>query len=194
MYLIIKRTIDKEYIPLAIFIASICISSVLMLRVVLPLWQSATMAKRELVIYQSLVKGTSEYEELKNEIREKQKLLEIKHTELTQGMADPHDLSGLLQMIFDKAWAADIRFDKTMPQKEIHGRDYIHYPVSLEMTTTYNNFGMFISSLEKLPQIVRIDRTQITALPGESIAAKILVTCFLSLHDRKEIDATKSGS
>ncbi len=194
MYSTIKRTIEKEYIPLAMFIASLCICSVLMLYVFLPLWQESAINKRELVMYQSLIEGTSEYEQLKNEIRDKQKLLEEKHTELTQGMADPHDLSGLLQMIFDKAWAADIRFDKTLPQKESRGRDYIYYPVNLEMTTTYNNFGSFIASLERLPQIVRVDRTEIKSLPGETITAKMLITCFLSLHNREGSDGSESDS
>ena len=182
MYTAIKRAINKELVPLVSLVLALFICTSLLLYVIIPTVQRSLDLQDELSRYKTLIRGDEKYGKLKNEIREKQKELEKKHTELTQGLADPHDLSGLLQMIFDKAWQAEIRFDKTVPQKEVKGKDYIHYPVLLEMTTTYNQLGKFISSLENIPQIVRVNRVAIMAKDDEKIRVPVLITCFLSLQ------------
>lgn len=181
MYTFIKRAIDKELIPSIVLVLSIFLCTVLVRYAIIPNLNHSVVLGDELTRYKALTQGDDKYNKLKDEIRNKQKALEKKHTELTKGLADPHDLSGLLQMIFDKAWEAEIRFDKTVPEKEVKGKDYIHYPVLLEMTTTYNRLGKFISSLENIPQIVRINRVGITAKDDENIHCRVLITCFLSL-------------
>lgn len=182
MYAFIKRAIDKELIPSVSLVLSVFICTALLHYVIIPNIKHTIVLRDELSRYKSLIRGDEKYGKLKTEIREKQKELEKKHTELTRGLGDPHDLSGLLQMIFDKAWQAEIRFDKTVPQKEAKGKDYIHYPVLLEMTTTYNQLGKFISSLENIPQIVRVDRVAVMAKDDKNIYARVLITCFLSLQ------------
>ncbi len=182
MYAAVKRTIEKELIPLSALVLAVFVFTVLVRYSIVPGWLQNATIRKEVGKYQTLIRRTTEYDELKSAIREKQQLLEKKHTDLTQGLADPHDLSGLLQMIFDKAWEVDIRFDKTIPQTEVRGTDYIHYPVLLEMRTSYNSLGRFLASLERMPQIVRIDRVAITATPAESVYARLRITCFLSLQ------------
>ena len=181
MYAFIKRVIDKELIPSLVLVLSLFLCTVLVRYAVIPNVKRSVIVGGELSRYKALIQGDEKYNKLKNEIRDKQKALEKKHIELTQGLADPHDLSGLLQMIFDKAWGAEIRFDKTVPQQEVKGKDYIHYPVLLEMTTTFNSLGKFISSLENIPQIVRVNRVAISARDDENIHVRVLITCFLSL-------------
>jgi Tfp pilus assembly protein PilO len=182
MYTSIKRIITKEYIPFLALILCFFTFSQVFRYAVEQFWQSGEIVRKEVSLYKTLIDGSSEYEEFKNEIKDKQTQLEKKHTELTQGLADPQDLSGLLQMIFDKAWDADIRFDKTVPQKETQGKDYMHYPVLLEMSTTYKSLGKFVSSLERMPQIVRVDRVAMSAKDNETISARMLITCFLRLQ------------
>ena len=181
MYTFIKRAINKELIPSIVLVLSLFLCTVLLRYAIIPSLEHSVVLGDELTRYKALTQGDDKYNKLKDEIRDKQKALEKKHTELTKGLADPHDLSGLLQMIFDKAWEAEIRFDKTVPEKEVKGKDYIHYPVLLEMTTTYNRLGKFISSLESTPQIVRVNRVAITAKDDENIHCRVLITCFLSL-------------
>lgn len=182
MYTVIKRAINKELIPLVSIVLGLFICTTLLHYAIIPTIKHSIILRDELSRYNMLIRGDEKYDKLKTEIREKQKELEKKHTELTQGLADPHDLSGLLQMIFDKAWKTGIRFDKTVPQKEIKGKDYIHYPVLLEMTTTYNQLGKFISSLENIPQIVQVNRVALIAKDDERILARVLITCFLGLQ------------
>lgn len=183
MYAFFKRTITRELLPIIIFSGSIFFVTLIGVEFIVPLVKNIIIVRERVNHYQSLIRGSSEYKELKDDIREKQKELEKKHTEITQGLADPHDLSGLLQMIFDKAWEANIRFEKTLPQNEFRGKDYIHYPVILEMITSYKALGKFISSLERIPQIVHVDRLAINADESNDIQARILITCFLRLKE-----------
>lgn len=168
--------------PLAVLTLAFCLFTMVVRYAIVPGWQRNTSIRNEVRNYKTLIQGDNEYNALKNTLREKQRLLEKKHTDLTQGLADPHDLSGLLQMIFDKAWEADIRFDKTVPQPEVQGTDYIHYPVQLEMTTSYTSLGKFIASLERIPQIVRVERIALTAQSDGLLYVRILITCYLSSH------------
>ncbi len=181
MYTSVKRTIEKELIPFSVITVSFFLLTALIRYAIVPFWSGASAVRNEVFRYKRLIKAKDEYVELKNIIREKHKDLEKKHTELTHGLGDPNDLSGLLQMIFDKAWESGIRFDKTLPKKEFRGPDYVHYPIMLEMTTTYNSLGKFIASLERMPQIVRVNRVAITSKNNELISVHILITCFLAL-------------
>ncbi len=182
MYAFIKRAIEKELLSITALAMAMFVFTAILRYSIVPGWQRNVSIRREVAKYESLIRRDTEYNELKNAIRQRQKLLEQKHTELTQGLADPHDLSGLLQMIFDKAWDADIRFDRTIPQPESRGKDYIHYPVLLEMTTSFGSLGKFITSLERIPQIVRVDRVALSALKDGQVHARVLITCFLSLQ------------
>ena len=180
MYTAFKRTIVREVLPVTTLVFSILIFTIIARFIILPVWLTGSADRSNVFRYKALISGQTDYEELKKEIRQKQTLLEKKHTNLTEGLADPRDLSGLLQMIVDKAWNADIRFNKIIPQQEVRGKDYIHYPVELEMQTNFNSLGKFISSLERMPQIVSVDKVAITAINGTSIQGLILITCYLS--------------
>ena len=190
MYTVIKRTLDREIIPFTALIGSLFLFTIVLRYFLFPLWQSGAEDRNKVFRYKALISDRSEYEELKTEIRKNQKRLEEKHIRLTEGLADPRDLSGLLQMIFDKAWEAGIHFDKTIPQQEVRSADYIQYPVQLEMQTDFHSFGKFISSLERIPQIVSVDRVAITALGQTSIEALLLITCFLNKKDFHGTDST----
>jgi Tfp pilus assembly protein PilO len=93
-------------------------------------------------------------------------------------MHDQKDLSGLLQMLFDIAWQHEIKIDKTTPQSEVAGNEVVRYPIVLEMNTSYHQLGNFISSLERIPHILRIDRLALTLEKTGNIKAHMRVTCF----------------
>ncbi len=170
----------KEYIAFSLFSLSLLISVFIIKSLVLPLLTNNINTSVKIKEYSVLVDDSKNNTILKAEIIKKQEMLEKKHTLLSSGMADASDLSALLQLIFDKAWKNDIRFDKTTPQPMITTKTSIHYPVILELTTSYKKLGSFISSLEALPQIMRVERVAITAKGREKVSAILMVTCFLS--------------
>jgi Tfp pilus assembly protein PilO len=81
-------------------------------------------------------------------------------------------------LLIARAGAADIRFVKMLPQQEVVHGDRIEFPVVLETTASYHSLGRFVSSLEKLPAVLRIERLAITAQKSD-LDVKILITCFL---------------
>ena len=50
------------------------------------------------------------------------------------------------------------------------------------MTTSYRSLGRFVSSLEQLPQALRIDRLAITE-EKNGLMVRLLVTCFIGKTD-----------
>ncbi|MBN1982590.1 MAG: type 4a pilus biogenesis protein PilO [Chitinivibrionales bacterium] len=179
----IKRTITIEIFALTALSVSLCIATAGCRYFLLPALHSMQKTRLEVIRYKELISGTSQHDALKKEIWTRQKQLEQKHTALTQGLADPRNLSGMLQLIFDKAWEAKIKMDKTIPQDEVKKKDIVLHPVILEMTTNFGNLGTFVSLLEKIPQAIRIDRVALTAQEGGLMKARILVTCFLTSED-----------
>lgn len=180
MYAIVRKIIQKEYISIFILSTSLLISVWTFSNFGLPLLKSNISTQRQIKEYSVLINDSKNNTILKTEILKKQEELEKKHTVLTSGMADASDLSSLLQLIFDKAWKNKIRFDKTTPQAMIETSTSIHYPVILELTTDFNKLGRFVSSLEAMPQIMRVQRLAVTSKSKDSVSAVLQVTCFLS--------------
>ncbi|MBD3320882.1 MAG: type 4a pilus biogenesis protein PilO [Chitinivibrionales bacterium] len=146
---------------------------------VFPLWGSISRKRAEIKQYKRLLSSSNGYAAIKASINEKHIQLEKKLKNISTGFADPRDFSALLQMLITRADAAGIRFVRMEPEEEQREKDYILYPVVLEMSTTYNSLGQFVSSLEGMPQLVSVERLGIAAGEGQKITATIRVTCFL---------------
>lgn len=179
----IKIFCEKEIIAILGAGMSFFLATLLVRYIALPAWDGARAAYTGLTQYQALISGTSTDNKLRKEIMAKERLLKEKHAALIKDIRVPHDLSGLLQILFDKAWEVKIRFDRTMPQPERQERDFIAYPVILETITDYNSLGKFISSLEEIPQLVSVDRMAITVKTNDAVAVRMLITCFLAVSE-----------
>jgi Tfp pilus assembly protein PilO len=186
MHTDIEHTIKIYLIPFSALALSLCLSALMLRYVTAPWVQSIARHRATIANLTQVIENESGSTIIANEIRDKQRLLQEKMSSLTSDFVDPSDLSGLLQMIFDKAWKANIKFDGTQPQTEIRSDDFTLYPILFEMTTTYNSFGKFISELEKMPQVVRIDRVALDAVAGGKIEAKIMLSCFLRSAQKKD--------
>jgi Tfp pilus assembly protein PilO len=146
---------------------------------VAPAWQALQDKRARMHHVRRRIEQESGHESLMREITAKHDSLDAKLATLTSGMGDAGDLSGLLQMIFDMAYAAGIQFDRTEPREETRGESFIRYPILFETTAEYAALGTFIASLERLPQAFRIDRLAMTALADGDVRAALMVTCFL---------------
>ncbi|MBD3314610.1 MAG: type 4a pilus biogenesis protein PilO [Chitinivibrionales bacterium] len=179
MYTNLIDRLEQEAVPIALVAAGLLIIS-LGLRAGFAYWPEVMAKRAEAQRYQRLIANSGNYRELRTRIEEKRDALELRLDTLTSGLRDARDLSGLLQMIFDKAFEAGLRIDRTEPQEEETGRDFVKYPVVLETSTTYHRLGAFISSLEKMPQVIRVERLSLDSSRGGGVEAKLLVTCFVS--------------
>ncbi|MBD3344594.1 MAG: type 4a pilus biogenesis protein PilO [Chitinivibrionales bacterium] len=175
----IRKIINNELPALLAVSAALFVFIYSLGYLVFPLWGSLRQKQNEIAQYKGLLSSSDGYATIKEGIKNKHALLEKKLEDLSTGFADPQNFSGLLQMLIAKADNAGIRFVRMEPEEELVKKDYILYPVTLEMSTNYNSFGQFVSSLEATPQLVSVDRLGIAADEGPKITATIRVTCFL---------------
>lgn len=98
---------------------------------------------------------------------------------MSGGMARASDLSGLLQMLIERARAADIGFVNVRPQAQ--GKDDAAgaYPVLLEFTTSYHSLGRFVAGIEAQPNLARIERMAVSAQSARALEARLLLTVLL---------------
>lgn len=166
--------------PVFLLTTSVFLTSQMILHFGVPAWRDMTDSQSNMQTVKELVAGGGETPGIHSRVLEKKAALETRLDSLTSGLTDPTDLSGLLQTIFDKGWEAGVKFDKTQPGEEYQGDLYRFFPIQLELRTNYHSLGKFVSSLERIPQVMRIDRLGIVAAEkGGGIEAALQVTCFI---------------
>ena len=174
----------KEELPaIAFCCAMVALALVIVRYALLPVVLHAGDQRRDISVYRAALSEQAASTSLRSTIAADNARLKDKLTKLAAGMGDANDLSGLLGVLIDRASSAGIRFVKVQPQGEKRENDYTLYPVVLEMTTSCKSLGTFVASLESIPQIVRVGRLSVTALRGERLDVKILITCFLHAQE-----------
>jgi Tfp pilus assembly protein PilO len=155
------------------------ISSALATYIMVPKWQELQKVKLKLNKYNSLISSENGLAQIKSEIEKKNILLNEKLDKISGILSNSQDLSGYIELLIDKAKVNDIRFVKMQPQSEIKNQDFTFYPILLEMSTTYNALGHFISSLEKLPHYFKVERISIDSGESGKIDVKLMVTSIV---------------
>ena len=175
------RRLSGEIIPLAVFSGAVLLSLCVARYALAPLWQGYRAVAAEVSHVKMLVSDKDRYGAIRTRLIDKQQQLSHGYARLAPGQAGPAaaDLSGLLQLLIAKAKDADIRFVKMLPQQEARRQGRAEYPVVLEMTTAYHSLGRFVSSLEDLPRVFRVERLAVTAQKN-GLDVRVLVTCFLA--------------
>lgn len=183
MYTEIIKKLKREAVPLAFFSVALFLSAACVRYLVVPTYLNFLSNRAELKNYQQMISSENGYQTIKNEILEKTLLLQSRVDTISGPSVESRDLSSFLELLINKARASDIKFVKMQPQKESRNEDFQFFPVVLDVTTTYHALGQFLSSLEKLPHMFRIDRLALESISDSSIEAKILVTCFIPLQE-----------
>ena len=150
---------------------------------ILPLYQNAVIQNKELRRYRALISSESGYALIKKEIGEKIELLKGKLQPLPEHKNITSDPSTFLETLITVARETDIRFVRLQPQTESQTEDYKLYPVLLDFTTSFHTLGQFISSIEKLPHMYRVNRLGITTAKGGKCVVKLLITCLIPLDN-----------
>ncbi len=179
---IIKK-LKREAIVLTVFSIAIFLTALILRHLIVPAYLEFKRGQLELKNYLTMISSENGYQAIKNEIMEKNLLMQNRVDTIAGITNDSRDLSSFLELLISKAKASDIRFVKMQPQPEIRNEDFQFFPVLLEVSTTYHALGQFLSSLEKLPYMFRVDRLALEALSESSIDSKILITCLIPIKD-----------
>jgi Tfp pilus assembly protein PilO len=177
------RRLAGEIIPVLVFSCAVLAALVVVHYAVLPQRTALRALSGENSRYKALVSDKNRYQAIKTLLLDKKEQLEGRLRSVApQARGQSNDLSGLLQLLILRAKDAGIRFVKMQPLDEAKRRMQGEYPVVLEMTTSYQSLGRFVSSLEELPRLLSVERLAITARKG-MLDVKILVTCYLEKAD-----------
>ncbi len=171
----------REAIPLTVLSAAVFFTALTLRYLVTPNILELKTGRLELKNYLAMISSENGYQTIKNEILEKTQQLQNRVDTIAGATTESRDLSAFLELLINKARASDIRFVKMQPQAETRNEDFQFFPVLLEVTTTYHALGQFLSSLEKLPHMFRVDRLALEAINESSIEVKILVTCLIPI-------------
>lgn len=183
MYINIIKKLKRESIPLAVICVAVFLTATTLRYLLVPAYLSFQNYRMELKNYQSMISSENGYQEIKNQIMVKTRLLQSRVDTIAGAVNESRDLPAFLELLINKARASDIRFVNMQPQQETRNEDFQFFPVILDVTTTYHSLGQYLSSLEKLPHMFRVDRLSIESISDSSIEVKILVTCFIPLQD-----------
>jgi Tfp pilus assembly protein PilO len=171
--------LTSEALPICTFCLSLLISAVLVNYIIVPQWQKTVKIKTQLNKYRVLISSENGFAQIKNEIETKNRLLKEKLEKTSGSLSNTQELAGYLELLIDKAKSNDIRFTKMHPQAEIKNQDYTLFPILLEMSTTFNSFGRFVSALERLPCYFKVDRISVESGKSEKIDIKLMVTSII---------------
>jgi len=149
------------------------------IRVVVPRLERAGERASAVAEYDSLLAGTGDYAALRGNLTAVNDSLENRLAMMSEGMSDADDLSGLLEMLIERARKADIRFVRVQPTGQEDGEGYTMYPVLLEFATDYVSLGRFVADLESQPHVARVERLALVAERGRELNVKLLVSVFL---------------
>jgi Tfp pilus assembly protein PilO len=175
------RRLAGEIIPLAVISCAVLLSLALARYALVPQWQTYRATSAGISHFRTLVSDKDRYGAIRERLLGKRQQLDQAWHRLapSQSASSAGDLSGILQLLIARARDADIRFVKMLPQQETRRPEKSEYPVILEMTTAYHSLGRFVSSLEELPRLFRVERLAVTAQKN-GLDVRILVTCFLA--------------
>jgi Tfp pilus assembly protein PilO len=171
--------LNSEALPAFTFCLSLLITVSLLVYVIVPKWQESQKIGTQLSKYKGLISSENGFAQIKSDIEAKNKQLTAKLDTISNSLSNTQDLAGYLELLIAKGKTHDIRFVKMQPQPEITNQDYTFFPILLEMSTTYNSLGHFISSLEKLPYYFKVERLAIESGASGRIDVKLLVTSII---------------
>jgi Tfp pilus assembly protein PilO len=178
MFITVVRRLAGEIIPFTGFTVAVLASLVVARYVALPYWHSLHSFSEGAAYYRELSSDKNRYQAVKAGLMEKRNLLaeKYRHVAPPQPQGASADLSGLLQLLIQRAADNSIRLDKIQPVEDRQRSEKGEYGVVLETTTSYQSLGRFLASIEGIPRLVSVERLAVTA-GRNGLETRILVTC-----------------
>ena len=70
------------------------------------------------------------------------------------------------------------------PLPETLNKDFRIVPIVLDFGTTYHALGTFVASVEKAPQMFKINRLFVEANGDGKVGVKLMITCFIPVQEK----------
>ena len=183
MHVASVRYLKNELAPILALGAALAVGAWLARAAVLPQVERARELSAQVSRYDSLLAVADGLPVLVSSIRDINRQLHEKLDGISFGWSDPEDLSGLLEMLIERARASDIQFVRIQPQAQKPGEGYVAHPVLLEFTCGHRPLGTFLASLESQPHVARINRLAVTARTAREMDVRVLLTMFVGSQE-----------
>jgi len=160
--------IDRKII---ILISGVALAGIVFFLFIKPLWSKASSISQEVKVL------SSELSDIRDALKKDTTLNKSRHL-LSRG-----EISAAINEIMEAGASLDIDFFTTNPQKiqKLQNSKYPILPIRLEMQSTYENFGIFLGSLERLDKsIVTVRQFDIIRKP--IILPDISIELVLEIH------------
>lgn len=133
----------------------------------------------------TLISSEAGLTEVIDEIKQKNNRIQKKLSNYSGAATEnARDLSGFLETLISLAKVSDIRFVKMEPLPETINRDFRTVPIVLDFGTTYHALGSFVASVEKAPQMYKINRLFVEANGAGKVGVKLMITCFIPVLEK----------
>jgi type IV pilus assembly protein PilO len=118
----------------------------------------------------------------------KEQLTEIESnlSELQRQLPSQTEVAGLIQDISQQAVASGLKSELFKPDKEKAQQVYVEYPIKLELSGGYHDFGKFISGVAAMPRIVTQHDVTIKASKGGGNAEKLSLSMVAKIYRYRE--------
>jgi Tfp pilus assembly protein PilO len=186
MFLDLIKKIVNESVALCILSISCFIFAAGMHCFFIPRLSELKSKSDQLAHYKSFISSETGYAHLKTEIQDRIGILKGRIRLYSGIQEEVTDISSYYEILINKAKASDISFIKMQPQKESANQDFTLIPVILEFNTTYHALGSFLSSIEKLPHLYRIDRLALDIKNEGRLDVKLMINCQIPIRDKYE--------
>lgn len=186
MFIDLVKKVVNEALVLCILAVSCFLLTAGMHYVIVPRFNELRSKADQLDHYKSFVSSETGYSHLKNEIQGRISSLKSRIKLHSATQEEVTDVSSYYEILINKAKISDISFVKMQPQKESANQDFTLIPVILEFNTTYHALGSFLSSLEKMPHLFRIDRLAMDAKSEGKLDVKLMINCLIPIRNKYE--------
>ncbi len=164
---------------------AVLITAVLLRYAIIPELNSLSDNIHQYTTVNELISSEAGFSKIVDQIKKKNNAVQKKLLSLIGNTSEnAHDLSGFLETLINKANSSDIRFIKIEPLAETQNQDFKISPIVLNFTSTYNALGQFVSSVENIPQMYKVDRLFLEAKSDGKVGVKMMVTCFIPVQEK----------
>ncbi|MFW5959544.1 MAG: type 4a pilus biogenesis protein PilO [Chitinivibrionales bacterium] len=181
---IIKRA-KNEYISVVLFALSIFFCVYITDNMLIPEIIRYTKLNAKLERLRDIESDAGVDQTLRDSLLIKQKRLrqELRgYVSETEGIVS---FSDALQKLFNLAWEAGFKFDKTSPGSAEESGDFTEYPVVLEAETDFKKFAEFITSVENMPAAFSINGVGSRTQRYGDLQVRVSISCFIRKGERR---------
>lgn len=179
------RKIVRESTLILIVGLAVLITAVAVRYAVIPQIKVLNTNIRQYQKINALISSESGFAKVIDEIKTKNDRIQKKLSTYSGSTNESaHELSGYLETLISLAKVSDIRFVKMEPLPETVNKDFRTTPIVLDFSATYHALGQFVASVEKSPQMFKINRLFVEANGQGKVGVKLMITCFIPVKEK----------